>query len=131
MAEERLMLLDACAFLWLAQGGGQLSAQALQELAEAPFVYVSAISGFEIGIKYNKGKLVLPVFPSQWFPAIVDHHVLQVLPLDLDICIQSTQLPPIHQDPCERMIVATAQKHRLPVVTTDPVFNAYGIDILS
>jgi PIN domain nuclease of toxin-antitoxin system len=129
MAGDRLMLLDTCALLWLAQGGGHLSAQTLQELAEAPFVYVSAISGFEIGIKYKKGKLGLPVPPSEWFPAIVDHHGLQVLSLDLDICIQSTQLPSVHPDPCDRMIIATAKRHGLRVVTADPVFKAYDIDI--
>ena len=125
------MLLDTCALLWLAQGGGQLSANALRELAKAPFVYISAISGFEVGIKYKKGKLGLPALPAEWFAAIVDHHGLQVLPLDLDICIQSIQLPPIHQDPCDRMIIATAKIHRLRVVTADPVFKSYDIEIMA
>ena len=120
------MLLDTCALLWLAQGGGQLSSKILQELADAPFVYVSAISGFEIGIKCRKGKLELPAPPSDWLEAVVEHHDLQVLPLDLDICIESTLLPPIHHDPCDRMIIATARKHRLRIVTADPVFAAYG-----
>jgi PIN domain nuclease of toxin-antitoxin system len=31
------MLLDTCALLWLAQGGGQLSTKALRELAGGPF----------------------------------------------------------------------------------------------
>jgi len=125
------MLLDTCALLWLAQGGGGLSSKVLREQADAPFVYVSAISGFEIGIKYKKGKLVLPVLPSEWFNAIVVHHDLQVLSLDLDICIRSALLPPIHHDPCDRMIIATALKHRLAVVTTDPNFKAYGVKVLA
>ena len=65
------MLLDTCALLWLAQGGGQLSPEALQQLAEAPFVYVSAISGFEIGIKHAKGKLELPMLPLPWFTRLL------------------------------------------------------------
>ena len=122
------MLLDTCALLWLVQGGGKLSGETLRELAEAPFVYVSAISGFEVGMKYIKGKLHLPVVPSDWFKAVVEHHDLQVLSLDLDICIRSTQLPPVHNDPCDRMIIASAQRHRLPVVTADPVFKSYDIE---
>ncbi len=125
------MLLDTCALLWLAQGGGRLSERTLQTLAEAPFVYVSAISGFELGIKFRKGKLELPVAPSEWFQTIVQHHDLQVLPLDLDICILSTELPPIHNDPCDRMIIATARFHKLKVVTADAIFDAYPVEILN
>ncbi len=128
MAGDNLMLLDTCALLWLSQGGGQLSAGVLQKLAEAPFVYVSAISGFEIGIKYKKRKLELPAPPSDWFNVIVKHHDLQVLPLNLEICIRSTELPPIHQDPCDRMIIASAQILRLAVVTADSIFEAYEVE---
>lgn len=125
------MLLDTCALLWLARGGGELSSNTLQKLAEAPFVYVSAISGFEIGIKSRKGKLELPTLPFDWFKVIVQHHDIQVLPLDLEICIRSTELPFVHHDPCDRMIIATAQIHQLPVVTADPVFKSYGVETLT
>ena len=124
------MLLDTCALLWLAQGGGQLSSETLKRLAEAPFVYVSAISGFEIGIKHKKGKLDLPVPPFDWLDVIVKHHDLQVLPLNLEICIRSTQLPPIHNDPCDRMIIATARIHQLAIVTADAIFKTYEIETL-
>ena len=67
----------------LAQGGGPLSAAALQRIDAAPVVYVSAISGFEIGIKVQKGKLHLPVPPADWFAAVLAHHHLEVLALDL------------------------------------------------
>ncbi len=82
-------------------------------------------------MKYRKGKLNLPVLPSDWFKAILDHQDLEVLPLDIDVCVRSTPLPPVHNDPCDRMIIATAQGHQLPVVTADPVFKVYGIETLS
>ncbi len=125
------MLLDTCALLWLAQGGGELSRETLRALADAPFVYVSAISGFEIGIKSEKRKLDLPVSPVEWFKTILEHHDLVILHLDLDTCIQSTRLSKIHNDPCDRMIIAAAKIHGLRIVTTDPVFKAYDVDILS
>ena len=81
------MILDTCALLWLAQGGGELSATALQAIDT-------------------------------------------VLPLALGICIRSTELPAIHADPCDRMIIATAQWYHLPVVTTDPIFAQYGLHII-
>jgi PIN domain nuclease of toxin-antitoxin system len=55
----------------------------------------------------------------------------EVLPLDLEVCMCSTELPAIHADPCDRMIIAAAQVHHLPVVTPDPIFAQYGIAIIS
>ena len=124
------MLLDTCALLWLAQGGGELTSEACGQINNAAVVYVSAISGFEIAIKYKKGKLKLPVAPSEWFATIINHHDLCVLPLDLPVCLRSVELASIHSDPCDRFIIATAKLHNLKVVTTDNLFIRYGVSIL-
>jgi PIN domain nuclease of toxin-antitoxin system len=108
-----------------------LSETALHRIDTAPVVYVSAISGFEIGIKVQKGKLHLPVSPADWFAAILLHHHLDVLVLNLDVCLRSTTLPPLHADPCDRLIIASAQVYRLPVVTADPLFAQYGIEVIA
>jgi PIN domain nuclease of toxin-antitoxin system len=123
-------MLDTCALLWLAQGGGKLSEAALQGIEAAPVVYVSAISGFEIGIKVQKGKLELPARPADWFAAVLEHHDIEVLPLVLEVCTRATKLPAIHADPCDRMIIAAAQMHHVPVVTADPLFSRYGIKVI-
>ena len=108
-----------------------MSETALHRIDTAPVVYVSAISGFAIGIKVQKGKLHLPVPPVDWFTAVLSHHHLDVLVLNLDVCLRSTTLPPLHADPCDRMIIAAAQIYHLPVVTTDPLFAQYGIEVIS
>lgn len=125
------MILDTCALLWLASGSKKLSRSTLKEINEAPAVYVSAISGFEIAIKAAKGKLKLPNPPQEWFEKVVEHHDIAVLPLDLNDCITAAGLPPIHDDPCDRFIIATAKLHDLPVVTADERFEAYGLMVLS
>ncbi len=125
------MLLDTCALLWLAGGGKGLSKQACDGIEDAPVVFVSAISAFEIAVKCRSGKLRLPVPPMEWFRGIVDHHGLAVEPLDWDVCVAAVDLPPIHKDPCDRFIIATAKLRRLTVVTGDPVFSSYGIDVIS
>jgi len=124
------MILDTCALLWLARGGEGLSEDAARAIDEAPVVYVSAITGFEIGLKYRSGKLELPALPLEWLGAIVEHHGLSVLPLDLPICVRATELPAVHTDPCDRLIIATAQIHGLPVVTADPVYSQYGVEVI-
>jgi PIN domain nuclease of toxin-antitoxin system len=124
------VILDTCALLWLVQGGERLSESVRWRINAEPAVFVSAISGFEIGIKHQKGKLELPARPSDWFSGILEHHDPQVLSIDLAICIRAVELPRIHADPCDRFIIATAEYRRLPVVTGDPIFQQYGIEVL-
>jgi PIN domain nuclease of toxin-antitoxin system len=124
------VILDTCALLWLASGERKISRQTLKRIEATPAVYVSAISGFEIALKAAKGRLTLPVPPSEWFPAILEHHGLRVLPLDLDTCLAAAALPPIHFDPCDRFIIATALRNEFPVVTADEHFEKYGLTVL-
>jgi len=125
------LILDTCALLWLASGDKKLSCSALKEINEASAVYVSAISGFEIAIKVARGKLKLPSPPQEWFEKIVEHHGLAVLPLELNVCITAAQLPPIHDDPCDRFIIAAAKISDLAVVTADEWFEEYGLTVFS
>ena len=125
------MILDTCGLLWLVTGQKKLSRSTLKEIAEAPAVYVSAISGFEIALKATRGKLPLPLPPQTWFEQVVEHHGLAVIPLALPVCIAAAQLPPVHDDPCDRFIIATAKLNHLAVVTTDERFAEYGVTVLN
>ncbi len=79
------MLLDTCALLWLSQGGGRLTRRAIEVIEFSPELYISAISGFEIGIKHQKGKLILPLSVNEWFEIIVEHHDLSILLIISDL----------------------------------------------
>jgi PIN domain nuclease of toxin-antitoxin system len=125
------LILDTCALLWLASGERRrLSENTFAAIDRAETVSVVAITGFEIGIKYMAGKLRLPVAPRQWFDAILGHHRLDLIDLDLKTCVHATQLPPIHKDPCDRLIIAAALIHDLPVVTADVRFTEYGVRVM-
>ncbi len=125
------MLLDTCALLWLAHDQIKMSEETLQRIDEAPVVFISAVSGFEIGLKHRAGKLQLPAPPREWIKAILTHHHIAVIGLDLEICIKATELPPIHKDPCDRFIIATALTRQLPVATADQRFIEYGVKVLT
>ena len=124
------MILDTCALLWLATGDKKLSRAAVEQINRSPAVYVSAISGFEIAAKVSKGKLKLPLRAQDWFRRVIEHHDLTVLPLTLDICIAGVELPSLHDDPCDRFIIATAKLNDLTVVTADARFRTYGVRVV-
>ena len=125
------MLLDTCALIWLAIGGGQLSSRILQAIDECETVAVSSISSFEIAHAYKKGKLELPCDPEKWFHDVLTHHDILEIKLDRTIATASTKLPDHHKDPCDRFIIATAILNNLPVVTKDRTFENYSITIYS
>lgn len=126
------MILDTCALLWLAEktSKSKLSKATLETINHSAMVYVSAITGFEIGTKARSGKLRLPAPPGEWFETILAFHQLELVDLSLEICIKATELPMIHKDPCDRFIIASALMLEMPVVTTDSRFREYGIEVL-
>jgi PIN domain nuclease of toxin-antitoxin system len=120
------LLLDTCAVLWLADEPQQLGAKARSFIqTHADELYVSAISAFEIGVKYRKGKLVLGMSPEAWWERVVRDKNLQVLPITDTVALASTALPGLHADPCDRIIIATAEGIHASIVTSDQLITQY------
>lgn len=114
------VLLDTCALLWLVGDPARLSVRARAALESAETeAYVSAISGFEISVKQRKGKLELPLPPREWLAQAFAAYSLRELPITLQIAALAPDVALAHSDPCDRMIVATAQLHRMPIMTSD------------
>lgn len=121
-----MILLDTCCLLWLASDQARLSDRARNEVSEhRDQLFVSAISAFEIGVKHSKGKLELPLSPVAWFAKAVEFHGLIEMPVSGAIAARSTQLPQLHADPCDRMIIATAQLHGMTILSPDGLIRDY------
>ena len=121
-----MLLLDTCALVWLAMGSPRLSVEARRRLEAASTPpRVSAITAFELGLLHRRGRLVLPSDPEQWYARALSHHGLEELPVTGRIAARSALLPAIHDDPADRMIVATAIQHGLTVLTPDAKLSAY------
>ncbi len=120
------LLLDTCALLWLAESPATLSATARAAVSAHPDeLFVSAISALEIGIKHRKGRLDLGMDPVDWWRLATTHHGLTVVSVSDEIALTSTALPPLHADPSDRLIVATAAIIQASIVTIDPLIKQY------
>ncbi|MFA7565476.1 MAG: type II toxin-antitoxin system VapC family toxin [Alkalispirochaeta sp.] len=130
MGRNRMIVLDTCGLLWLVQGSGELSDETRQRIDAEPIVGVSPISAYEIALKHRAGKLQLPLLPEEWWTAALRNHRLEEITLTADILMSATRLPPIHRDPADRFIIATALQHNAAVVTADTRFSEYGVRTL-
>ncbi len=122
-----MLLLDTCVLLWITSDPEKLSSEATSLILQhSTNLFVSAISAFEIGVKERKGLLKLPAEPNKWWSSALDFHGISEIALTADIALQSTRLPPLHRDPCDRMILATSQAHALILLSPDPLLLQYS-----
>lgn len=121
-----MILLDTCALLWLTAEPARLSGPAQRAIRRpGADVYLSAFSAFELGVKVGKGKLALPMPLKQWFLAVCGQFGLRELPVTAAIAATAAELPPVHSDPADRIIIATALEHKLTVITPDERIHQY------
>lgn len=121
------LLLDTCALLWLGMGGGDLGPSARRRIEAAPARYYSSISAWELARLAKEGKIELGVPPGDFLSELADQYGLASLPPTDETMLRAAQLPDIHKDPADRIIIATALLRNLPVVTGDARFPQYGV----
>lgn len=118
------LLLDTHALLWWLSDDRRLGPEARNLIADpGNTVFVSAASGWEIGIKRAAGKLHAP--PD--LDAEIERNGFTHLPVTFFHGEQAGALPRHHRDPFDRMLIAQAQAEGLVLVTADEDFRPYGI----
>jgi PIN domain nuclease of toxin-antitoxin system len=121
-----MLLLDTCTLLWMSSDPSRLSESARGLIREyADGLFVSAISAFEIAIKHRKDAITLPMSPHDWYARVLHHHGINELPVTGRIAMLAVELPPQHNDPCDRIIIATARVEGLTIVTPDSLIQTY------
>jgi PIN domain nuclease of toxin-antitoxin system len=125
------LLLDTCAFLWLASEPDRLSVAAAQAIDdESNELFLGDATLWEISLKHFVGKLPLPEPPRIWIPKQAAFFGLQPLPMDADAIFRSGELPDVHRDPFDRLLAAQAIGGSFRFVTADGAFKLLGVDCL-
>ena len=117
------VLLDTRLWLWWLLDSPQLAEQerqAIDQSAQARQLRLAAISLWEAQMLQAKGRLQLDRPFENWLRRAAAADVITVLPLDCEVVICVNSLPAdFHGDPADRLIVATALAHGLPLATFD------------
>ncbi len=125
------LLLDTHVFLWYITADPKLPAtfrMASQDPANE--VYLSVASVWEAVIKHHLGKLPLPAPPAVYLPQHREAHGIISLPIEEGAMSHLADLPPLHRDPFDRLLVAQALQHGLTIATVDSEVAAYTVPLL-
>lgn len=87
--------------------------------------------GREVILKYQLGKLIFPESPDIYLPKQRERHFIKNLELDEQSVIQLINLPLLHRDPFDRMLMSQAIGHKLTFMTVDSAIKAYSVEGLS
>jgi len=123
-------LLDSHSFLWFVHGDRRLSVPAREAVLNSENqVFLSVASLWEIAIKISLGKLELSKsLPDLfWELAVNEIEILDIRPQHL---LPLADLPFYHRDPFDRLIIAQAMVEDMPVLSTDPKFREYPVQIV-
>ena len=121
------LLLDTHVLLWWLSDNPRLSKKGRKSIEDADTVWVSAVTGWEIETKRARGLLEAP---GDWEEALrfTDS---RPLPLRFGHAVAAGQLPAIHRDPFDRMLVAQAKLEGLVLVTVDKEIAKYGVAVIA
>ena len=124
-------ILDTHTFLWWIIDAAKLSIR-VREIIRNPdnIIYISAASAWEIVIKAKLKRITQKEQPEKLIPEEIQKNSFQVLPIHLYHALKVYELPDIHKDPFDRILVAQSKIEQLPLLTRDKNIKKYGIKVI-
>jgi PIN domain nuclease of toxin-antitoxin system len=123
-------LLDTHTFLWAIADEERLSRRAQQIYTGSNDLWLSVASMWEILIKVQAGKLPLPEPAGPYLVKKLVQNQIEVLPITMDHALGIESLPFHHRDPFDRVLIAQSIEQGWPIITADPWFARYAIDVI-
>ena len=121
------LLLDTHVLLWWLQDSDRLGRRARNAiLRPGAVVFISAASIWEISIKSAMGRLKLKEPLGRCLPDLLASGFHQ-LPIGFEHALAVRDLPPHHNDPFDRMLIAQAQCEDLTLMTADAAITPYDV----
>ena len=124
-----MIVLDTHAWIWLVSSPAYLSETAkgiIDTAVTERNIYISAISTWEVAILVARGRLELTMSAGDWVAASEAIPFLNFVPVSNSIALKSVELPgALHNDPADRIIIATAVSMGAILVTKDEKIRNY------
>ena len=124
-----MIILDTHALIWALFQKGNIPVKTQQRIEVEERVLVSIVSFWEIAIKQSIGKIDLKYTISDIIE-VCRKEGIDVLPIKPEHLDQIKELPMVHNDPFDRLIIAQAMIENLVIVTKDRKFTNYDVKIV-
>jgi len=122
-----LILLDTVTLVWFTLGDVRLGSESRSAIDGGNDFAISAITPWEVAMLVGKARLTLGQRPLAWINGILADRRMKLVPITPKLAVEAGLLPPtIHEDPADRLIMATAQDLACPVMTPDEKLLAYA-----
>ena len=121
------LLLDTNALLWWRTGSSRLPARVSNQIGDPDNeIVVSITSLWEIALKRGLGKLRF----LEDFEEVMADEQFDLLSITYTHLRVLGDLPQHHRDPFDRLLISQSVAERIPIITNDRVFAAYGVAIV-
>ncbi len=112
-------------FWWINEEHHRFPASWLARIETAEKVVVSPVSCFEIALANQRGRLTLPCNADDLLRDALTPAGIELLPMTAAIATRAVSLSPIHKDPFDRIIIASALEHNAQLASIDRNFPLY------
>ena len=120
------LLLDTQLLVWVGYAPQRLGRSLAAELVDRRHViWFSVVSIWELAIKASLSREDFQVNPPALRLGLLEQGFLE-LPIQVSHVLAVQQLPWVHRDPFDRLLVAQAAQERLSLITTDRTLLGYG-----
>ena len=118
-----MIMLDTHTWIWFISKPEVLSKRAKKAVSAAvkeKSVLISSISAWEVALLVIKKRLTLSLDVTDWIAKSEGLPFIQFIEISNSIAVKAVNLPqPLHPDPADRIIIATALSAGVPLVTKD------------
>ena len=123
------LILDSCALIDIAINAPTLTQEAMAAYQnEKNDLFLSVASIWELGLKRSLGKLDFDITGAI---ELLSQNGIYILDITLPICLLVNELPYLHKDPFDRIIIATSKINDAAIITSDIIFNQYGVETVN
>jgi PIN domain nuclease of toxin-antitoxin system len=119
-------LVDTHVWLWLLESPSRLAPAVREALEQADDLVLSVASIWELAIKVKLTKIALRSSVAALRDEFLNQAGGRELLIEATHALLAADLPPLHRDPFDRLLMAQAEAEHLTLVTADEAIRRYG-----